>query len=303
MAIITPALLTSLRTGFSKAFQDALAGTPTDWAKVATRVPSSSASNTYGWLGQFPTLREWVGDRVLKNMAAQAYQVQNKLYEGTVSVKRTDIEDDNVGVYTPLFAEMGRAAATHPDQLVFELLKTAHTITCYDGQFFFDTDHPVYPNVDGTGTATLVSNYDKPAIEQTPWYLLDTSRALKPIIFQERTTPELEALTSTQDESVFMSDLYRYGVRYRCNAGLGFWQMAYKSTQPLDAAHFNSAVSAMMSLKGDGGRPLGIKPTVLVVPPSLRAAAIEIVKNERLANGASNPNFGVVDLIVSPWLA
>jgi phage major head subunit gpT-like protein len=42
---------------------------------------------------------------------------------------------------------------------------------------------------------------------------------------------------------------------------------------------------------------------VLVVPPSLRAAAIEIVKNERLANGASNPNFGVVDMIVSPWVA
>ena len=48
MAIITPALITSLRTGFSKAFQDALTATPTDWDKVATRVPSSSASNTYG---------------------------------------------------------------------------------------------------------------------------------------------------------------------------------------------------------------------------------------------------------------
>lgn len=56
MAVITPALITSLRTGFSKAFQDSLAATPTDWAKVATRVPSTSASNTYGWLGQFPTL-------------------------------------------------------------------------------------------------------------------------------------------------------------------------------------------------------------------------------------------------------
>ncbi len=29
MAIITPALITSLRTGFSKSFQDALATTPT----------------------------------------------------------------------------------------------------------------------------------------------------------------------------------------------------------------------------------------------------------------------------------
>jgi phage major head subunit gpT-like protein len=300
MAIITPALLTSLRTGFSKAFQDALTNTPTDWQKVATRVPSSSASNTYGWLNQFPTLREWVGDRVLKDMAAQAYQIQNKLFEGTVAVKRTDIEDDNVGVYTPLFEEMGRAAATHPDQLVFGLLKDAHTVTCYDGQFFFDTDHPVYPNVDGTGTATQVSNVQ--AGTGDAWYLLDTSRALKPLIFQERTQPELQALTSAQDEGVFMRDEYRYGIRYRCNAGLGFWQMAYKSKAPLDANNFNAAMAAMMSLKADGGRPLGIKPTVLVVPPSLRAAAMEIVKSERLANGASNPNFGVVDLIVSPWL-
>ncbi|MEO1766786.1 Mu-like prophage major head subunit gpT family protein [Thiobacter aerophilum] len=301
MAIITPALIASLRTGFSKAFQDSLTATPTDWAKVATKVPSSSASNTYGWLGQWPGFREWVGDRVVKDMAAQAYQIQNKLFESTVAVKRTDIEDDNVGIYTPMFSEQGRAAAAFPDQLVFQLLAAGETTLCYDGQNFFDTDHPVYPNVDGTGTATLVSNLQ--AGTGTPWYLLDTSRALKPLIFQERTTPELEAMTATNDEGVFMRDEYRYGIRYRCNAGFGFWQMAYKSKAALDATNFNAALAAMQSLKADGGRPLGITPTVLVVPPTLRAAAIELVKNERLANGASNPNFGVVDLIVSPWLA
>ena len=301
MAIITPALLSGLRTGFSKAFQDALAATPTDWEKVATRVPSSSASNTYGWLGQFPALREWVGDRVLKDMAAQAYQVQNKLYEGTVAVKRTDIEDDNVGVYTPLFAEMGRAAKAHADQLVFGLLAAGETTTCYDGQNFFDTDHPVYPNVDGTGTATLVSNLQ--AGTGPAWYLLDTSRALKPLIFQERTTPELDALTSTQDEMVFMSDTYRYGVRYRCNAGFGFWQLAYKSKAALDAANFNAAMAAMMQAKADGGRPLGVKPTTLVVPPSLRADAMALIEAQLTTGGASNPNYKAVEVIVSPWLA
>lgn len=301
MAIITPALITSLRTGFSKAFQDALAQTPTDWEKVATRVPSSNASNTYGWLGQYPKLREWVGDRVVKDMAAQGYTIANKLYEGTVGVKRTDIEDDNVGIYTPLFSEMGRAAKAHADELVFRLLAAGESTLCYDGQNFFDTDHPVYPNADGTGTATPVSNLQ--AGTGPAWYLLDTSRALKPLIFQERTTPELEAMTATNDEGVFVRDEYRYGIRYRCNAGFGFWQMAYKSKATLDAANFNAAMAAMMNLKADGGRPLGIKPTVLVVPPTLRAAAIEIVKNERLASGASNPNFGAVDLIVSPWVA
>lgn len=301
MAIITPALLSGLRTGFSKAFQDALAATPTDWEKVATRVPSSSASNTYAWLGQSPALREWVGDRVLKDMAAQAYQVQNKLYEGTVAVKRTDIEDDNVGVYTPLFSEMGRAAKAHADQLVFGLLAAGETTTCYDGQNFFDTDHPVYPNVDGTGTATLVSNLQ--AGTGPAWYLLDTSRALKPLIFQERTTPELEAMTSTQDEGVFMRDEYRYGIRYRCNAGFGFWQLAYKSKAALDAGNFNAAMAAMMQIKADGGRPLGIKPTTLVVPPSLRAGAMALIEAQLTTGGASNPNYKAVEVIVSPWLA
>ncbi len=301
MAIITLALITSLRTGYAKNFQDALAGTPTAYDKVATVVPSSNTSNTYGWLNQYPKLREWVGARVVKDMAAQAYQITNKLYEGTVGVQRTDIEDDNVGVYAPLFAEMGRAARSHADELVFGMLKAGSTTACFDGQFFFDTDHPVYPNVDGTGAAATVANVVAGA--NPAWYLLDTSRALKPLIFQERTQPELQAMTAVQDEAVFTTDVYRYGIRYRCNAGFGFWQLAYKSSAALDAAAFNAAMTAMMGQVADGGRPMGVTPTTLVVPPALRAAAIEIVKNERLANGGSNPNFGVVDLIVTPWVA
>lgn len=301
MAIITPALLASLRTGYSKAFQDALAATPTDWAKVATRVPSSNTSNTYGWLNQFPKLREWVGDRVVKDMAAQGYQITNKLYESTVGVKRTDIEDDNVGIYTPLFAEMGRAAAAHPDELVFGLLAAGESTLCYDGQNFFDTDHPVYPSADGTGTATTVSNLQTGT--GAPWYLLDCSRALKPLIFQERTKPELEAQTSTQNDTVFTTDEYRYGIRYRCNAGFGFWQLAYKSKAALDAPSFNAAMAAMMSVRADGGRPMGVKPTHLVVPPALRADALALIEAQTLAAGQSNPNYRAVEVIVSPWVA
>lgn len=300
MPIITPALITSLRTGFDKAFQGALINTPTDWEKVATRVPSNAASNTYGWLNQYPALREWVGARVVKDMAASAYQVQNKLYEGTVGVKRTDIEDDTVGVYTPLFAEMGRAARAHADQLVFGLLAAGESTLCYDGQNFFDTDHPVYPNVDGTGTAVTVSNLQ--AGTGPAWYLLDCSRALKPLIFQERTKPELEAQTSTQNDTVFTTDEYRYGIRYRCNAGFGFWQLAYKSKAALDAGNFNAAMAAMMSIRADGGRPMGVKPTHLVVPPALRADALKLVESQLVGGGDSNPNYKAVQVIVSPWL-
>ncbi len=300
MAIITPALLLSLRTGLQATFQQSLTSTPAQWSRVATLIPSTTAGNTYPWLGQFPKLREWVGDRVVKDMKAHAYYLENKLYEGTVSVRRVDIEDDTLGTYTPLVQEQGQAAAKHPDELVYGMLALGHSTLCYDGQNFFDTDHPVYPNVDGTGTATTVSNVQ--AGTDPAWYLLDTSRPLKPIIYQERIKPSLQALLDENNEDVFKRDLYHFGVRARGAAGFGFWQMAFKSSAELTKANFDAARSAMESINVDGGRPMGISPTVMVVPPTLRSAAESLLLAQQAANGASNTNYKAVDLYVCPWL-
>ncbi|MNR39218.1 Mu-like prophage major head subunit gpT [compost metagenome] len=79
--------------------------------------------------------------------------------------------------------------------------------------------------------------------------------------------------------------------------------MAYASKETLDATSFNEAFADLQSLKGDNGRPLGIRPKLLVVPPSLRATALEVVKAERNAAGATNINRDVVDVLVTPWLA
>ncbi|TGG92525.1 head protein [Natronospirillum operosum] len=301
--IITPDILTALMTTFRADFDEGTAMADPAWNKVATLVRSSSKSNTYGWLGQFPGFREWVGDRQVNDMAAHGYQITNKLWESTVGVQRTDIEDDELGIYSPLFREAGRASAVHPDELVFALIKSGHTELCYDGQNFFDDEHPVYPKVDGTGTPDLVSNQDIPATDPgTAWYLLDTSRALKPFIFQERTPHNFQALTDETDQNVFIRDEYLYGVRARSNVGFGFWQMAYKSQQPLNAANYAAARQAMSSQKADGGRPLAVKPTMLVVPPSLRSQADEVLKAERLANGATNTLANTAELLETPWI-
>lgn len=300
MAILSNATVNALFTGYRDDFQRALSDTPHDWDKVASRVPSTSKSNTYGWLGQFPKFREWVGDRVLNDIKAHGYSITNKTWESTVDVARDDVEDDNVGVYQPLFSEMGRAAASHPDELVFALMAAGASTLCYDGQFFFDTDHPVYPNADGTGVAVNTSNNLGGA--GTPWYLLDVSRALKPIIYQERRAPELQALTDISDEGVFMSNAYRFGASIRSNVGFGFWQMAVRSAQTLNAANYAAARQAMMGFTADGGRPLGLKPTLLVVPPSLEGAAWEILKAERDAAGATNVYRDTAELLVTPWI-
>lgn len=303
MAILSSNLVQALFVGYRRDFQSALTDTPTDYEKIATVVPSTTKSSTYAWMGQFPAFREWVGDRTVKDIAASGYSIANKDWESTVGVKRTDIEDDNVGVYAPLFAEMGRAAKAQPDEMVFALLKAGRTTLCYDGQYFFDSDHPVYPNADGTGTAVTVANHDvdTTARPSNPiWYLLDTSRAIKPLIFQERKKPVLTALTALDDESVFTSNQFRFGVDSRNNVGFGFWQLAYASNQPLDATHYAAARAALQAFKADGGRPLGIRPNTLVVPPSLEGAARKLlVKDENGGNEWS----GSAALVCTPWLA
>ena len=295
--LITPQVLSALFTAYRSEYQRAFTDTPTDWQRIATEVPSSSSSNTYGWLGQFPAFREWVGDRVLRDMASHAYTVVNKKFESSVSVPRDAIEDDEIGVYGPLFQEMGRAARAHPDELVFALLKAGLTTTCYDGQNFFDTDHPLFPNSDGTGTATSVSNYQ--AGTGPAWYLLDVSRAIKPIIFQKRRNYDLKAMTKIDDEAVFMQDVYRYGVDARVNTGFGLWQFAYCSKAPLTADNYAAARAAMKDFKADGGRPLGVRPGLLVVPSSLEGAARKLVVKD--AEGG-NEWAGTAEVLSPSWL-
>src|SRR5471032_584011 len=116
MAIITPALIKALFTSYKKEYQGGLTMVTPTYEKVATIIPSTTASNAYAWLGQFPQFREWIGERQIKDMQASGYTITNKLFESTIGVKRTDIEDDAIGVYAPLFQEMGRAAAIYPEE-------------------------------------------------------------------------------------------------------------------------------------------------------------------------------------------
>lgn len=302
MAMITPALLQSLFTGFKKNFEDAKSEAPAQYTKIATVIKSTTKSNTYGWLGKFPSLRKWVGDRVIESMKAHGYQIVNEDFEATVAVDRNDIEDDELGIYAPMFAEMGRSAGIHPDELCFGLLGAGFTTPCYDGQYFFDTDHPVYPKADGTGTPVMTANVVVDAGYQgEPWFLLDTSRALKPVIFQDRKSPQLIAMTKIDDEAVFTRKEFRYGVDCRDAAGFGFWQLAFANKRALTPDNLWDSFSKMREFQADGGRKLGVKATMLVVPPSLEKLATQMLERE-LSSSSSNELKGKLELVVADYL-
>lgn len=298
MRVINSELLRTLGVAWNAAYQGGLGMAPPDFEQIATTVTSTTGSNEYGWLGQFPGVREWLGDRVINAMAAHGYTIKNRDFEDTVAVDRNDIEDDNIGIYTPMFTELGRASAAFPNQLVYALLAAGFLTPCFDGQYFFDTDHPV---IQADGSIGSVANTDGGA--GTPWFLLDTSRALKPLILQKRKDWQFIAKDKPTDDNVFWQKKFVYGVDARMNVGYGFWQMAWGSRQTLDAAHYETARAALASMKGDQGRPLGLAGKLLVVPPSLEGAARRILKADKDAYGADNVWVGTADLLVTPWLA
>jgi phage major head subunit gpT-like protein len=134
------------------------------------------------------------------------------------------------------------------------------------------------------------------------WYLLDTTKALKPFIFQERQKPRFSAMDNPDDHTVFMRNVFTYGADSRNTAGFGFWQTAFGSKAALDGPNFSAGYTAMTLLRKDGGAPLGITPNVLLVGPTNRAAGEAIVKKMNLAGGESNLDYGRVELVVAPWL-
>ncbi|WP_273456387.1 Mu-like prophage major head subunit gpT family protein [Nevskia ramosa] len=301
MSIVTPQLILNLNAGFSAAFREGFGSVKPQWNSVAMLATSKGSSNTYGWLGKFPGFREWAGDRVVNSMKAHGYSIVNKAFEATMGVGRDEIEDDLTDTYGTLFREAGVTASLFPDKLVFGAVNAAASSLCYDGQFFFDTDHPVYPNVDGTGTAVSVANFV--AGSNPTWYLLDLSRSLKPFILQERKKAAFTAMDRPDDESVFVRKEFRYGIDGRWNAGYGLWQLAYASRAALTHASLDAAITAMEGFKADGGEPLGVRPTAILFPSTLRATVENIIDKEKIDGGDSNTHYKRLTKIQSDYLA
>jgi len=276
--IINMESLARLYTGFTAVFNAAFQETQTWYERVAMTVPANTRIMDYKFLLDFPMVREWIGDS---------------------EVDRNDIEDDQLGFYNPIVAALAQEARKHPERLIADLLLGGFSTACYDGQNFFAATHPV-----GAGT---VSNFGGGS--GTGWYLMDTSRAVKPFIFQLRREVQLVRMDRQDDEHAFMRKKMRYGVDYRGAAAFGLWQLAYACKETLNDTNYAAARAAMMSVSNAEGRPLGMKPNLLLVPPSLEAQAREILQaqfiiGDPLTGGArTNVWQGTADLLVVPELA
>ena len=157
--IITPASIAAMFSGFHAAFREGYAAPATVYERIAMMAPSTGETETYSWMADIPRFREWVGERVYNNLVAHGYTLANKDWEDSFAVPRNKIMDDSYAIFAQRFQALGEAARLWPDDMLLTALEAGDGALCYDGQYFFDTDHPVdlYDASKGTQANLLTS--------------------------------------------------------------------------------------------------------------------------------------------------
>ena len=140
MSLDTAAAVTKLRSLTVRFDNGVQAATPI-YPELCTVVQSEGADEEYGWLGSMPGMREWLGDRIFNKLRAAKFTLANREWESSLEIERNDIEDGRLLKYGPILEELGKEAAHHPDELLFEVIMAAEAQVCWDGQYFIDNDH------------------------------------------------------------------------------------------------------------------------------------------------------------------
>lgn len=102
---------------------------------------SDQAVEQYPFLGQVPRMREWLGGRQAKGLRANTLSIANKHYEATLEIALRDLRRDKTPQLQARVAEFADEGDAHWGTLLSTLIMNGTATACYDGQFFFDTDH------------------------------------------------------------------------------------------------------------------------------------------------------------------
>lgn len=108
---------------------------------ISTKVDSDQESESYGWLGNVPGLSEFIGGRKIDELKEYSFSITNKDWQSAVRIQRKDMRRDKMGMVETRVSQIGPRVARHPAKLLSQLMMDGEASACYDGQYFFDTDH------------------------------------------------------------------------------------------------------------------------------------------------------------------
>ncbi len=132
--------------------EEAAAAKP-DYPRVCTQVDTTQETQTYGWVGSPPAIREWVDERVAKGLTPSAFSLKDRTWEATIAVSRREMENDQMGVIQNRVRDLARRMAQGIDELAFSMLLNANQ-SAYAAAYGYSWD-----NYDKNGTKTASTIY------------------------------------------------------------------------------------------------------------------------------------------------
>lgn len=157
-----------------------------------------------------------VGELEVSNMFAKRLDISTfdkaRASFGAAWVALRNMKDDE-----------GRPLNIMPDALVVSPALEAEAEVLSMAQNFKDQEPNPYK-----GKFEVVS--DARITSPTAWFLLDTGKPIRALIYQERKPATFVSQTDPDVDSVFMRKKFRFSAECRAAGGYGFWQLAYGST-------------------------------------------------------------------------
>jgi phage major head subunit gpT-like protein len=199
---------------------------PANFNTFVTTLGSKVRVETHTFMSNLPRLREFKGWSPATGIVSQPYTVANKEYRaGPVKVKKTDLDDDQVGGY--LLTVKGLPAQAQKDIgfRTLDHLAAGTTNTCFDGSAFFADSHTI-----GSGDNLMTAdNTGNDGVTHKIVALVLTNPSIKPVIFQDR-EPLGGLQTDADTPQAALQKEYLYWADTRFGFGYGFWHDAIHMT-------------------------------------------------------------------------
>lgn len=208
---------------------------------VSNYFQSDQESERYAWLGQSPAMREWVGGRNAKGLNESSFAIRNIHYEATIDILKRNLMRDKSGQAMVRIAELAQRANSHWASLLSTLIAAGAATACYDGQYFFDTDH-------SEGSSGTQSNDISVDISELPVATAGTTTAPSVAEFQLCIAQAIQAIVGFKDnQGEPMNEAARSFLVY---VPVSLWNVAL--TAVATPAQVAETQTALQGLKGGG---------------------------------------------------
>lgn len=162
-------VMADLLLGLENAFKAAW------YAGISNRVDSTQPDGeNHDWLGSVEGMKEQKGNPEFDEAQVFEFFIRNIRWQCGFRVRKDYWDHGKRSLIEQRVQDQTTLAAVHPGQLIETLIANAGARACYDGEYFYDTDHPVGSATQSNIITISTSAPSKPAVELIADAILET---------------------------------------------------------------------------------------------------------------------------------